>query len=347
MANILKIKNEQGEWIDIHAIKGDVGPQGPQGPQGPKGDTWEVQSYSDSASVADDKLTINYKVKQEDGTYSNVPVEFSGGSKYTFTDGLTETNGVVKFSYNNLFGTIESNNTTKLGADYYGLQIKNDGSTMLLESWDPGSIDYGGRIAVGNHGSSYAGLNFIYYNNKLNDEHCNIVPASNNDRARNNINLGSSSIKFKTLYCNNLSDGTTTKTMTDVLANSVAKYRHMIKLRFKIGELGTDNVFGEVNLDWINGVSTPYASLTDLINEIKSKVAANEEINCSGVWPEININNGKLSNIGYSNSIKWYTSDGTDKLFASVKDNSHSSEHEFLGGAREITVLGGDTVVAL
>ena len=81
--------------------KGDTGPQGPIGPQGPKGDTGEVpadvatktyvseqlstkqdklDSYSDSASVADDKLTINYKVKQEDGTYSDVPVEFQGGS---------------------------------------------------------------------------------------------------------------------------------------------------------------------------------------------------------------------------------------------------------------------------
>ena len=38
MANILKIKNEQGEWTDILAIKGDAGPQGPVGPQGPKGD---------------------------------------------------------------------------------------------------------------------------------------------------------------------------------------------------------------------------------------------------------------------------------------------------------------------
>ena len=82
--------------------KGDTGPQGPVGPQGPKGDPGEVppdvatktyvseqlatkqdklDAYSDSASVADDKLTINYKVKQEDGTYSDVPVEFEGGSK--------------------------------------------------------------------------------------------------------------------------------------------------------------------------------------------------------------------------------------------------------------------------
>lgn len=57
-----------------------------------------------------------------------------GGSNYTFTEGLTETNGVVKFDYNSLFGTIASNNTTKISADYYGLKIENDGSRMLLES---------------------------------------------------------------------------------------------------------------------------------------------------------------------------------------------------------------------
>ena len=32
----------------------------------------KLDSYSDSASVANDKLTINYKVKQEDGTYEVV-----------------------------------------------------------------------------------------------------------------------------------------------------------------------------------------------------------------------------------------------------------------------------------
>ena len=91
------------EQIDmLKGPKGDTGEQGPTGPQGPKGDPGEVpadvatktyvseqlatkqdklDSYSDSASVANNKLTINYKVKQEDGTYSNVPVEFEGGSK--------------------------------------------------------------------------------------------------------------------------------------------------------------------------------------------------------------------------------------------------------------------------
>ena len=44
----------------------------------------KLDSYSDSASVANDKLTINYKVKQEDGTYSDVPVEFQGGSSVIY-----------------------------------------------------------------------------------------------------------------------------------------------------------------------------------------------------------------------------------------------------------------------
>ena len=99
--------------------KGDTGPEGPQGPigpQGPKGDPGEVppdvatktyvseqlatkqdklDSYSDSASVADDKLTINYKVKQEDGTYSNVPVEFQGGSPVDEKTIITNADGTI------------------------------------------------------------------------------------------------------------------------------------------------------------------------------------------------------------------------------------------------------------
>ena len=96
--------------------KGDTGPQGPVGPQGPKGDPGEVpadvatktyvseqlatkqdklDSYSDSASVADDKLTINYKVKQEDGTYSNVPVEFQGGAPVDEKTIITNVDGTI------------------------------------------------------------------------------------------------------------------------------------------------------------------------------------------------------------------------------------------------------------
>ena len=55
----------------------------------------KLASYSDSASVADDKLTINYKVKQEDGTYSNVPVEFQGGAPVDEKTIITNEDGTI------------------------------------------------------------------------------------------------------------------------------------------------------------------------------------------------------------------------------------------------------------
>ena len=96
--------------------QGPIGPQGPVGPQGPKGDPGEVpadvatktyvseqlatkqdklDSYSDRASVANDKLTINYKVKQEDGTYSNIPVEFQGGAPVDGKTIITNADGNI------------------------------------------------------------------------------------------------------------------------------------------------------------------------------------------------------------------------------------------------------------
>ena len=209
MANILKIKNEQGEWISVPAIKGDAGPQGQVGPQGPKGDPGDVttqqmtdyvaqelvskqdklDSYSDSASVANDKLTINYKVKQEDGTYSNVPVEFSGGSNYTFTNGLTETNGTVSWDLNN-----------RINETQYSINIdcsSSDGKPVRSE----------GLKVKGNFGSMYISDSLV-------------APGGNNQ-----ADLGYSFRRWKTLYCDNLSDGTTTKTMTDVLAGSNTSYQ--------------------------------------------------------------------------------------------------------------------------
>ena len=39
-----------------------------------------------------------------------------------------------------------------------------------------------------------------------------------------NANLGQSSVKWNTLYCNNLSNGTTTKTMTEVLSGTTEEW---------------------------------------------------------------------------------------------------------------------------
>ena len=61
----------------------------------------KLDSYSNSASVSGNKLTINYKVKQADNTYVDTPVEFStgisGSETWTFEleDGTTVTKTVL------------------------------------------------------------------------------------------------------------------------------------------------------------------------------------------------------------------------------------------------------------
>lgn len=61
----------------------------------------KLDSYSNSASVSGNKLTINYKVKQADNTYLDTPVEFttgiSGSETWTFEleDGTTVTKTVL------------------------------------------------------------------------------------------------------------------------------------------------------------------------------------------------------------------------------------------------------------
>ena len=61
----------------------------------------KLDSYSNSASVSGNKLTINYKVKQADNTYLDTPVEFttgiSGSETWTFEleDGTTVTKTIL------------------------------------------------------------------------------------------------------------------------------------------------------------------------------------------------------------------------------------------------------------
>ena len=213
-------KGEKGDTGE----RGPEGPQGPIGPQGPQGDPGEVppdvatktyvseqlatkqdklDSYSDSASVANDKLTINYKVKQEDGTYSNVPVEFSGGSKYTFTNGLTETGGVVSLNLND---TLER---AEVSYNYANeLVIKNGWDSNKSAIFTLRSQD-GGALVLQPLYSQYSSIGLYI---KPSDA---VYWSSDNK-----IDLGKSFSKFKTIYATNLSDGTTTKTMTEVLSGT-------------------------------------------------------------------------------------------------------------------------------
>ena len=150
---ILKIKDSQGNWVEIPAIigpKGDTGEQGPQGPQGIKGDTGDIgpqgpqgeqgltgeqgpkgdigpqgEKGKDTVWMGSEEPSADYNIwidpngtstdelatkkdlenKQDKLTAganitidsNNVISASGGGSSYTFTDGLTETDGVVKW----------------------------------------------------------------------------------------------------------------------------------------------------------------------------------------------------------------------------------------------------------
>ena len=170
----------------------------------------KLDSYSDSASVANNKLTINYKVKQEDGTYSNVPVEFEpqgGGSNYTFTDGLTETDGTVSLNLND---TLERASVSYNYANE--LIIKNGWDSNKSAIFTLRNQD-GGALVLQPAYSKYSSLGLYI---KPSDA---VYWSSNNK-----IDLGKSSSKFKTIYATNLSDGTTTKTMTEVISGTTEEW---------------------------------------------------------------------------------------------------------------------------
>ena len=96
----------------------------------------------------------------------------------------------------------------------YGVKsfIKNDGS--LEGSINIGSTsltnDASGNLLIA-PGENIVGD--IIFNNQMMVRTNNFMPKV----GVSNANLGYSSVKWNTLYCNNLSDGTTTKTMTEVL----------------------------------------------------------------------------------------------------------------------------------
>lgn len=139
---------------------------------------------------------------------------------------------------NKRFANVNDSNIPSSGRIEIGTTIASNKAKALLSIYADNSINEAGVYCP--HGTF--NINHVKFtNNKIRPEGSSY-----------SISLGESSIRWNTLYCDNLSDGTTTKTMTDVLANSVAKYRHMIKLKFKVGELGEIDptiVYGTVNLD--------------------------------------------------------------------------------------------------
>lgn len=205
MSEILKIKNEQGEWITVPAIQGEkgepgatgpageqgpqglqgpVGPQGetgPQGPQGPKGDKGDPGDSPTNMVTIDTDQTIT-GVKTFNKAIGDV------GAKKGFRFGTSDYDPGIYFD-------------SAWGFTVNGGQYQN--SSLILQANQSGASKI---ILEG-----------------TNNNNTTIRPQTNNTGI-----IGTPQYKWNTLYCTNLSDGTTTKTMTEILAGGGSAPTNMV-----------------------------------------------------------------------------------------------------------------------
>ena len=195
----------------IKGEKGDAGPQGPQGeqgltgeqgpkgdtgPQGPKGDSgvwvgtetpdgdynvWIDPTGSETAGLVTQAELANKQDKLTAGTNitidSNNVISASGsggGGSYTFTDGLTETDGTVKWDLSDRIkagtakGSVRINGNDKVNSVYnegvcslaFGRsesQGKYAGSTVGIGAVGDGSLAFGDLGTISNYSAIEAG----------------------------------------------------------------------------------------------------------------------------------------------------------------------------------------------
>ncbi len=209
--NILKIKDANGNWIDIPGIQGTTGPTGatgpagadgadgatgptgaqgevgPTGPQGEIGPTGAIGAQGPTGAQGEtgptgaDGATGPIGPTGADGAIG--PTGPAGqGTSYTFTDGLTENSGTVSWDLN----TLVKKNSTKLGETYFS-NNKEYASAYTIHIYP----DANGYI---NGGGIYPGV-------------------------ADNYHLGQSGKRWNTVYVGKISDGTTTKNTSDILAS--------------------------------------------------------------------------------------------------------------------------------
>lgn len=163
---ILKIKNENGEWIDIPAI---VGPEGPKGEQGPKGDTGErgpeglqgpigpagqdyILTEADKQEIADmveipseDIDLSDYYTKSEvDGLIPNIPIKKGGGNNAIMSEGAKQANG----NYSIVLG-IGSSSSGHRNVILGGYNTTGAGASAVAIG-ESNVSGYQGSIAIGN-----------------------------------------------------------------------------------------------------------------------------------------------------------------------------------------------------
>ena len=145
-----------------------------------------------------------------DGTTTKTMTEVlagGGGSSYTFTNGLTETDGTVSLNLNDTLERAE-------------VSYNHSNELIIKNGWDSGKSAIfklrsqdGGALVIQPEYSQYSSIG-LYIKNS------NAIYWSSD----NKIDLGKSSSKIKAIYATNLSDGTTTKTITEVLAGRTEEW---------------------------------------------------------------------------------------------------------------------------
>ena len=215
MANILKIKNELGEWIDIPAIKGDTGPQGPVGPQGPKGDPGEVTTQQMTDYVAQELVSKQDKLTSG----NNITISEDNVISATVPENVVTTDTEQEITGKKTLKSINQNYWAEIGVidnkNVSGISFKDNNSKVNVYRDDTGVMkietpSYRTRVQIKN----------VLIEGK--EDGSNTIRSMSNS---NKLYLGEAAIPISTLYAANLSDGTTTKTMTDVLSGSNTSYQ--------------------------------------------------------------------------------------------------------------------------
>lgn len=126
----------------------------------------KLDSYSDYASVNGNTLTVNYKVRQEDNTYKDVPVEFTaegGGGSYSAGQGISLDNDVI--SVNSDVGNVQI--TISQGkydeVEVYAEYDKSGGQYFnlsdIIDNYDPKESVYVELLIYGGSSESYIYIN--------------------------------------------------------------------------------------------------------------------------------------------------------------------------------------------
>ncbi len=147
-----------------------------------------------------------------------------GGSSYTFTNGLTESNGTVTFDYNRMFGTVASNSRHKIGANYYGITIsdQNNNTAYIIkeDSDSAGVFKHGLTIRpYDNDGGVYMSIvNSSAPVAQTIDPEIRLILHRPSYSTSIKRYIGSSDDVIDTIYVNEITDGTNTVSVSDLAA---------------------------------------------------------------------------------------------------------------------------------